>query len=70
MTTKYGREYGDALNMLLLTLKGTPTTYYGEELGMIDIEVSYEDTQDPFGKNMGPVGGVINKSPLIVLIVE
>jgi len=54
VTTKYGREYGDALNMLLLTLKGTPTTYYGEELGMIDIEVSYEDTQDPFGKNMGP----------------
>ncbi|KAH9488173.1 Maltase 1 [Bulinus truncatus] len=53
-TSKYGPVYADALNMLLLTLKGTPTTYYGEEIGMEDIQVSYEETQDPFGKNMGP----------------
>ena len=45
----------DALNVLLLLLPGTPTTYYGEEIGMKDIEVSYEDTQDPWGINLGPV---------------
>ncbi|CAL1531391.1 unnamed protein product [Lymnaea stagnalis] len=53
-TAKFGRQYADLLNVLLLTLKGTPTTYYGEEIGMEEISVSYEDTQDPFGKNMGP----------------
>ena len=50
-----GDRYASALNMLLLTLPGTPTTYYGEELGMQAIEVPFEDTQDPFAKNMGPV---------------
>lgn len=28
--------------MLLLTLRGTPTIYYGEELGMHDVEISAE----------------------------
>ena len=31
---RIGQEYVDAMNMMLLTLPGTPTTYYGEELGM------------------------------------
>jgi len=44
--------------MLLLTLPGTPTTYYGEEIGMNEIHVSYEDTQDPWGKNLGPVSSI------------
>ncbi len=48
-------QYANALNLLLLTLPGTPTTYYGEEIGMEAIYVSYEDTQDPYGQNLGPV---------------
>lgn len=31
---RIGDAYVDAMNMMLLTLPGTPTTYYGEELGM------------------------------------
>ena len=50
-----GEEFVNAMNMLLLLLPGTPTTYYGEEIGMRPIHVSYEDTQDPHGKNFGPV---------------
>ncbi|ESO88471.1 hypothetical protein LOTGIDRAFT_126021 [Lottia gigantea] len=46
-------EAANAFNMLLLTLKGTPTTYYGEEIGMEEIHVSFEDTQDPFGLRFG-----------------
>lgn len=34
--------------MLLLTLPGTPNTYYGEELGMENINVT--GSQDPAGK--------------------
>ncbi|KAB7505357.1 Maltase A1 [Armadillidium nasatum] len=40
--------------MFILLLPGTPTTYYGEEIGMVDTYISYEDTQDPAGCNNGP----------------
>ena len=64
--------YINVLNILVLTLPGTPTTYYGEEIGMLDIPIpSYEDTQDPSGKKLGPVGsalitltvGIVIKTP-------
>ncbi len=34
--------------MLLLTLRGTPTLYYGDELGMEDIVVPPDRRQDPW----------------------
>ncbi|CAD5118687.1 DgyrCDS7370 [Dimorphilus gyrociliatus] len=51
--SRMGKQFTKLLNVLLLTLPGTPTTYYGEEIGMQNIEVSFEDTQDPFGRNYG-----------------
>lgn len=39
--------------MLLLTLRGTPTLYNGEELGMTDGYVPPEKIQDPQGLNLG-----------------
>ena len=38
-----------ALNVLLLTLPGTPTTYYGEEILMIDVDVPDSQRQDCYG---------------------
>jgi alpha-glucosidase len=38
--------------MLLLTLRGTPTIYYGDELGMRDVPIPPELEQDPYGKNV------------------
>jgi alpha-glucosidase len=38
--------------MLLLTLRGTPTLYYGDEIGMRDVEIPLEKVQDPFEKNV------------------
>lgn len=35
---------------MLLTLPGTPTTYYGEEIGMENINVTQSQIQDPAGK--------------------
>ncbi len=39
--------------MLLLTLRGTPFIYYGEELGMVNVDIPPEQYQDPQGINLG-----------------
>ena len=36
--------------MLLLTLRGTPTIYYGEEIGMVDVPIAPDEVQDPAEK--------------------
>jgi len=33
-------QYVNALNMLLLTLPGTPIVYYGEEIGMKNVTLN------------------------------
>ena len=40
---------------LLLTLRGTPFLYYGEEIGMRDISLSRAEIQDPVGKRYWPI---------------
>jgi alpha-glucosidase len=42
--------------MLLLTLRGTPTLYYGDELGMNQVSIAPEDVRDPFEKNVPGIG--------------
>lgn len=38
--------------MLLLTLRGTPTIYYGEEIGMQQAEIAPHQVRDPFELNV------------------
>jgi glycosidase len=40
--------------MLLLTLRGTPFLYYGEEIGMRNVEIPAERLRDPVGINIHP----------------
>jgi alpha-glucosidase len=42
--------------MLLLTLRGTPTIYYGEELGMPQAQIPPDRVRDPFEKNVPGIG--------------
>jgi alpha-glucosidase len=42
--------------MLLLTLRGTPTMYYGDEIGMPSVEIPPEVARDPWGKNEPGLG--------------
>lgn len=42
--------------MLLLTLRGTPTLYYGDEIGMRDVPIPTERACDPFEKNVPGLG--------------
>lgn len=38
--------------MLLLTLRGTPTLYYGDELAMVNAKIPADRVQDPLEKNV------------------
>ncbi|XP_023158570.1 maltase A3-like [Ceratitis capitata] len=45
--TRFGTERIDLFNILLLTLPGCSITYNGEEIGMTDVWISWEETVDP-----------------------
>lgn len=47
VATRYGPQRADALNMLILALPGVAITYNGEEIGMEDGEITWEQAQDP-----------------------
>jgi len=42
--------------MLLLTLRGTPTMYYGDEIGLAQVSIPPEAVQDPWEKNEPGLG--------------
>ena len=50
--------------MLMLTLRGTAFIYYGEELGMADVEIAHADMQDPFGINFPAQGRDRCRTPM------
>lgn len=52
ITSRVGLQQARVAAMLLLTLRGTPTIYYGEELGMQDVPIPFDEVQDPQGLNM------------------
>jgi alpha-glucosidase len=43
--------------MMLLTLRGTPVLYYGDEIGMVDTALEREDIVDPVGVRFWPYAG-------------
>ncbi|XP_048485226.1 maltase A1 isoform X2 [Plutella xylostella] len=59
LATRHGDERVDALNMLAILLPGVTLTYQGEELGMTDGYISWEETVDPQACNTDdPVNGL------------
>jgi alpha-glucosidase len=51
IATRIGRAQARTAAMLLLTLRGTPMMYYGEEIGMTDVAIPHAEVQDPAEKN-------------------
>jgi alpha-glucosidase len=51
LATRIGAQQARAAAMLLLTLRGTPTMYYGDELGMVDVAIAPDQVRDPAEKN-------------------
>jgi alpha-glucosidase len=53
LATRYGARNARTAGMLLLTLRGTPTLYNGDELGMEEGKIPPHKIQDPQGVNLG-----------------
>jgi alpha-glucosidase len=49
IASRVGCAQARVAQMLLLTLRGTPTLYYGDEIGMQDVEVPPHRARDPQG---------------------
>ncbi|MDH3497095.1 MAG: alpha-amylase family glycosyl hydrolase [Gemmatimonadota bacterium] len=49
LATRLGEHGSRQAAVLLLTLRGTPILYYGDEIGMREAEIPPEQRQDPWG---------------------
>ncbi|EWY39337.1 alpha-amylase [Skermanella stibiiresistens SB22] len=52
IASRVGSAQARVAAMLLLTLRGTPTLYYGDELGMENVHIRSDQVQDPFERNV------------------
>jgi alpha-glucosidase len=50
-------------NLMLLTLRGTPTCYYGDELGMENVPIPAEYVQDPPAVNQPEIAHIVGRDP-------
>lgn len=56
IATRVGIEQARIAAMLLLTLRGTPTLYYGDEIGMRDVSIPADRVHDPWELNEPGLG--------------
>lgn len=64
IASKIGVKRSAIVSMLLLTLPGTPTVYYGDELGMTNVFVAVNETQDPQGIKQWNKSRDFERSPM------
>lgn len=57
IASRVGLPQARVAAMLLLTLRGTPTLYYGDELGMVNVPIAAKRVRDPLERNV-PGGGL------------
>jgi len=53
---RVGQAQARVAAMLLLTLRGTPMLYYGDEIGMQQVAITPDQVRDPFEKNVPGIG--------------
>lgn len=56
IATRVGSAQAGIAAMLLLTLRGTPTIYYGDEIGLPQVPIPPDRIRDPFEKNVPSIG--------------
>ncbi len=63
VASRIGVDQARVANMLLLTLRGTPTNYYGEEIGMLNVDIPIEFIQDPPAVNQPEIAHIVGRDP-------
>jgi alpha-glucosidase len=56
LASRIGAAQARVAAVMLLTLRGTPTMYYGDELGMADARIAADEVQDPAEKRQPGAG--------------
>ncbi len=56
IASRAGPDQARIAAMLLLTLRGTPTVYYGDEIGMPQVPIPPDRVRDPFERNVPGIG--------------
>ena len=56
IASRVGPDQARIAAMLLLTLRGTPTLYYGDELGLMDVHIPPDKVHDPYEKKQPGLG--------------
>jgi alpha-glucosidase len=56
VASRVGAAQARIAAMLLMTLRGTPTIYQGEEIGMTNVTIPPDVVQDPFERNVPGFG--------------
>jgi len=56
IAARVGEAQARVAAMLLLTLRGTPTMYYGDEIGIGRVEIPFDAVQDPWERNEPGLG--------------
>ncbi|RMF04801.1 MAG: alpha-amylase, partial [Chloroflexi bacterium] len=64
VATRAGQAQARVAAMLLLTLRGTPTCYYGDELGMENVKIPPEFVQDPPAVNQPEIADLVGRDPV------
>lgn len=63
IASRIGSEQARVAQMLLLTLRGTPTCYYGDEIGMVDVPIPLDKVQDPPARNQLDIADIVGRDP-------
>ena len=64
LASRFGKEQVRVAAMLLLMLRGTPTLYQGDELGMENVEIPIDQQKDPFGMRVPGSGRDLCRTPM------
>jgi alpha-glucosidase len=64
IATRVGAEQARVAAVLLFTLRGTPTLYYGDEIGMTNVPIPPEREVDPWGRRVPGFGRDPERTPM------
>ncbi|CAN5818227.1 alpha-amylase family glycosyl hydrolase [soil metagenome] len=64
IASRVGAAQARVAAMLLLTLRGTPTLYYGDEIGMANVEIPLDQQRDPQGLRGAGISRDMARTPM------